>query len=718
MKRLMALLGFTSFAVLLAVLFLGVASAPYIALISAVLFAVSMFIPKVRRDKTIPVAFAAAFLAVLWIFVYTNSVIVPIWDNYSDVTADVCVQQNRAVYYHNGYYCYEGEVLTADGNDVNSGIIIHSEDFIPSEPYDRLNFRCDLRATQYSSDHSKGIYLETYIFEDHPVTVITEGNKPPMYYVQKLNGALRQGLFMELDKDAAAFSSAMLLGDKYSMDSWVKELFRVSGISHITVVSGLHLSVISFVTGSLLNKILKKQWVCSVVTIAILILFAALTGFGFSVTRALVVQSVFIAGSLFRRRSDSMNLLGLAALMILIPNPCAAGDIGMQLSFLSTLGIILWSNKITTFIMDRLTKIKFASIIETFVNAFSTSLCATLWTLPVTILTFGGVSTVGLIINIIVVPLLTYFLVLVMLCAVSHYIFFFPFIADSLAFVINLGYDALIFLCQVMSGLPYSYLRTDDAYFVLWLCSSILLLAIANIFGKRRAYNAAVLCSVMILLVSSACSDIARENQLLLTFADTGGDYSLVAETSSGCAVLLGNGRREKIYLLENELSYMKNSALNLYVNPGGKHSDDYEEKILSSFDYNHILRYDKDISKIEHCGDGKSAYYETFSVSLRDNAKLELISGKECLYEYLLAGDKEVLILTDNADIAEIPPDYRSPDILITRCVPDNLHLFRTHTLIVPGKDFTAEAVAEVCAPVCQEIIVGAERYKIDLKS
>lgn len=718
MKRLMALLGFTSFAVLLAVLFFGISSAPYIALISVMLFAVSMLIPRVRRDKTIPVAFAAAFVAVMWIFAYTNIMILPVFDAYSGQSADICVEQLRPVYTLNGYYCYEGKILEADGKGVNSKIIIHSEDYIPSEPYDKLIFRCDLRGTQYSSNLSKGIYLETYIFEDHPVTVTADSNKPPMYYVQKLNGALRQGLFMELDKDAAAFSSAMLLGDKYSVDSEVKELFRASGISHITVVSGLHLSVIAFVVKSLLDRVINKRWISGVVTIGCLILFAALTGFGFSVMRALVLQSVFIAGGLFKRKSDSLNFLGLAALFILIPSPYAAGDIGMQLSFLSTLGIILWSNKITAFIMERLSKIKFASKVESFVNAFSASLCASVWTFPVTIFVFGSVSTAGLAINMVVVPLLTPLIVLVMLCSVTHYIAFLPFIADSIAVVINLAYDALIFLCRFMTGLPYSYLRIDDAYFVLWLCSSILLLAIANIFGKKRAYILAVLCSVMILLVSSSCFNVSKENTLLLKFTDTGRGYSLIAETASDYVVLAGNGSREKVYLLEKELSYMKSSAGNLYINSGGKYSDIYEEKIRSLFDYNHILRYDKDISKIEYCDDGGSAYYETLSVTLRDNVKLELISGKECLYEYLLAGDKEVLILTDNADIAEIPLDFRSPDILIARCVPDNLHLLRIHTLIVPGEDYTAHAVAEVCAPVCREIIVGADKYKIDLKS
>ena len=721
MKRLMALLGFTSFAVLLAVLFCTTAAVPYIVVLSVVLFGVSMLIPRVRRDKTLPIAFAASALAVLWIFAYTNIVILPVFDAYSGESADICVEQRRTVYTLNGYYCYEGEILEADGKEVNSKIIIHSKDYIPSEPYDRISLNCELSKAKYASNLSKGIYLETYIFSGHPVNVSTDGNKPPMYYVLELNSALRQGLFMELDKDCAAFSSAMLLGDKYSMSQQMKELFRASGISHITVVSGLHLSVISTVAGRIFKKLLKKPWLSGCATIIVLFLFAALTGFGFPVVRAFVLQSVFILGGLFRRKSDSLNLLGLAALVILIPNPYAAGDIGMQLSFLATLGIILWSKKISGFIMKHLLKIKLLSkipFIENFTDAFSASVSATIWTLPVIIFTFGSVSTVGVVINIIIVPLLTPLLVLVMLCSVTHYIAFLPFIADSLAFVIKLFYDALVGFCSFMTKLPYSYVRTDEAYFILWLCSTILLLAIANLFGKRKAYVTAVLCSVMLLLISSSAFNISRENMLILNFVDTGKGYSLVVETTSGHTVLTSYGSREKLYVVDDELNRMKSSSGNIYINSGGTYSDFYEENILYEFDYNHILRYDRDVSKIKTCvGDDEALYYESLTLSLWDRASLELISGKERLYEYLYAGDKEILIFTDKADISELPLEYRSPDILITRCVPSNLLLLKADTLIVPGDDFTSQVVAEFCAPICSEIIVGAQEYKIDLR-
>ena len=66
--------------------------------------------------------------------------------------------------------------------------------------------------------------------------------------------------------------------------------------------------------------------------------FMGLAGFSPSVTRAGIMMLLYLGGFLLRREPDSLNSLGLAALVILFANPFAAADLGMLLSFSATAG--------------------------------------------------------------------------------------------------------------------------------------------------------------------------------------------------------------------------------------------------------------------------------------------------------------------------------------------------------------------------------------------
>ena len=130
---------------------------------------------------------------------------------------------------------------------------------------------------------------------------------------------------------------ALLIGDKSNFSDSFSEQVADTGVSHIFAVSGMHLS---FFVSAILVFGRNRRWVCAL-AIAAAFLFAAVTGFSASVVRAAVMQTSVLTAPLFRRENDSLTSLSASLLLLLCGNPYAVADVGLQLSFLSVLGLSL-----------------------------------------------------------------------------------------------------------------------------------------------------------------------------------------------------------------------------------------------------------------------------------------------------------------------------------------------------------------------------------------
>ena len=133
---------------------------------------------------------------------------------------------------------------------------------------------------------------------------------------------------------------ALLLGDRYNIPASIEELFQYSGVVHILAISGFNISIVAgliFIFLKLLPIPRKGQYL---LTIGLVILYAFMTGGRPSVVRAAIMATVFLAGFVVERETETLNNLALAAGIILLMNPSNLFDVGFQLSFLSVFAII------------------------------------------------------------------------------------------------------------------------------------------------------------------------------------------------------------------------------------------------------------------------------------------------------------------------------------------------------------------------------------------
>ncbi|MBQ8001135.1 MAG: ComEC/Rec2 family competence protein [Ruminococcus sp.] len=714
MKRLLGLTGITCLCALTACFYFEESVVFIAGIVSLVLFVVSMLVPSVRKEGTLPLAFATIAVCVMLFMGYTHLYVQPLQQTYEGKTCQVTAVQKKEVYMQGKYYCYELDVSTIGGEQVNTGLLLYSREHIFSEPYDEVCFEGELTQCVYSGEMSKRLFLRCHLpDEDAVVEVTTPDKKPLMYHIIRLRSYLRTSLYMELPYDTASFASAVLLGDKHAISDEVTDLLRLCGLSHISVVSGLHLSIIAAVFKKIFRAMFRNKYVYTFLTVLAILSFALLTGFGIPVIRSAVMLIIFNIGNLVSRRSDSLNSIGAAALLILLPNPYAVGDIGMLLSFFATIGIVVWSDKLSAPVklrVDNLWIMQFSVVrfvTDTIVYSVVCSVCATVWTLPISIIFFGGFSLVSVVANLLTVPFLTIVIICAALCALLHHIEFLPLLSDIFGFVVNLYYEYLIFICSSLSKLPFAYINTDKIYFYIWLAVTLFLIAVALLIDSKAGYRITVAFSLLILLWSAFAYNLSRESVITLHIPDTGTALSVVAESTDGYAVLSCGGSKWSGYVLEEVIQDLSSQGRNVLVSTSEENSFLYAENLMNEFDYERVLLYDNNST---YTSAEVSTYTSEQTLYLWDKLKVELMPADGVVYEYITAGDTDILILPDGADAISIQQEYRTPDIIITHRFVDNIGLLSCDTLIIPGDDYMSLATAEISAPIANKIITGMD--------
>lgn len=169
-------------------------------------------------------------------------------------------------------------------------------------------------------------------------------------WINKLRNALKNNLRTLLPSDTASIAIALFLGDSSLIEDTQKQTFSNASLSHVLAISGMHVTYVIVECSWILNRFDKRK--SKYVFIVFLIFFAQLAGGSPSVIRAVIMSSIMIASKIFYRKSDVINNISISCLIILIMNPYNILNLGFQLSFLGTLGIVLFNKKIEEYLDD------------------------------------------------------------------------------------------------------------------------------------------------------------------------------------------------------------------------------------------------------------------------------------------------------------------------------------------------------------------------------
>ncbi len=210
----------------------------------------------------------------------------------------------------------------------------------------------------------------------------------------------------------AGILKALLVGERGSVPQDMEGLYARTGVNHILSISGFHVSIIALVLYQLLARLSRcsefllrynLRRVLLLATLPVLISYLLITGAAPATTRSVLMVAACFLGLLVEREGDPVNLLALAALVILAISPQALFDLSFQLSFLAFWGIlVLYPLLIHPFAGMR------KGILYRFIQFCAVSVAAIAATMLPVAYHFHRFSVIGLVSNFIVVPLMGY----------------------------------------------------------------------------------------------------------------------------------------------------------------------------------------------------------------------------------------------------------------------------------------------------------------------
>jgi competence protein ComEC len=262
--------------------------------------------------------------------------------------------------------------------------------------------------------------------------------------------------------------------------------------------------------------------------------FMTITGFTASCVRAGIMMLLLLAGELFSRKADSLNSLGLAAMALTLLSPLSAGQLGLELSFGATLGIVLFQSRFSA-PARKWKKCRWARPLW---EGLSVTAAALVLTAPISLLRLpGGVSLLTFPANLLFVPLSGAAMIL---GGLSLAIAPLSYLAAPLC-------DWTLRGVRWLSGLPAPVLRGEGAALapVFAFCAVIAALALLlRYFGKpvRLRYTAALLCAALVLCGWLPGALQSRKATLQRLETGAGAAYLL---SQGGRAALLGCGGDE-----------------------------------------------------------------------------------------------------------------------------------------------------------------------------
>lgn len=251
--------------------------------------------------------------------------------------------------------------------------------------------------------------------------------------------------------------------------------------------------------------------------IVTVVIYSLMTGLGASVIRAACMLIFVLLGKLIDRDAHSISLLSFVALLMLIYNPMYINDVGFQLSFIVTFGILVMAPAVARF------KNKFLDFLA---GTVAIPIIAQLWVIPIQIFYFNNISLYSVFANIMSVPILMVLsfggFVSSLLCAIKPLA---NFICQVFDFILNPLLTILVNISDFWGKLPHSTMQTTHpSVFQIFVYYGILL-CIAGLLYKelREKYLKKLLIAFAVLFVIWMITLIPVKNSNLeITAFDVG----------------------------------------------------------------------------------------------------------------------------------------------------------------------------------------------------
>lgn len=295
--------------------------------------------------------------------------------------------------------------------------------------------------------------------------------------------------------------------DAVAPPDYIKASFVNSGLLHILAASGMNVAFIYGFWVFFMRRIRAPFKLTVLTGMGVVIIYTFMTGLGASVIRAALMLLFILAGKLIDRDAHTVSLLAFVAMLMLIYNPAFINDVGFQLSFIVTFGLLTTANVIFE-------KYKESKIPDWLIGAILIPVIAQIWVAPIQMFYFNTFSTYSVLANVLSMPFLS---VISFGGFVSSIIAILTPFTDKICMfsdiILNFILNILVFISDFFAGLPHSLLTTTHPnIFQLFIYYGIVLFVTMSIktgFNKRLVSTCILLFTILLLsLINIPSNDL------------------------------------------------------------------------------------------------------------------------------------------------------------------------------------------------------------------
>lgn len=390
-----------------------------------------------------------------------------------------------------------------------------------------------------------------------------EGN--PLYAaLLALKRSARATIGSILHEPAASLLAGILLGVESDIPADLMENFSATGTTHIIAISGFNITIISGIFAGLSRRLFGRQratWVA----IAGVLLYTLFVGASAAVVRAAIMGSLYLWGRHLGRATFAPVSLAVAAILMTLLNPFVLWDVGFQLSFAATLGLVLYTDPLergAVRLLGRVAPARQARRVVGWISeALLVTLAAQLTTTPLILYYFRRLSLVTLLSNLLILPAQPAVMIGGGLATLAGLIWL-P-AGQMLGWVAWLFLTYTIETVRLTARVPYAWLDVGRmSGWMVWGFWGLLggLTWWGNQSGERKAdlrERVATLCrsltarasdrammsvSAILLVLSAVAWYTLPDGRLHVSFLDVGQGDAVFIQTPSGRQVLMDGG--------------------------------------------------------------------------------------------------------------------------------------------------------------------------------
>jgi competence protein ComEC len=377
-----------------------------------------------------------------------------------------------------------------------------------------------------------------------------------LLYALKARAA--EAINQALPEPQAGLLNGILLGNQRGLSPDLEDAFSRVGASHVIAISGFNMVILSGTVMTLLNRLHLGRGRTALIGVIVIALYALFVGASAAVLRAALMTSLLVIAEGIRRKTYAPASLAFAVIALSLLTPTILWDVGFQLSFFATLGLVLFADPLQRWLTDRLEamqgRLGVLAVIDWLKEPLLVTLAVQITTLPLTILYFEQFSPALLLVNLLIVPAQSALLIIGLLAVLVSIVS--PALAQLLFWVDMLFLTWTIEIVRLFARQEWAAvaLTTDPRLIALYLSllmgSAVMLATQPTWYARfqqlvkgRAALSSLLMAGAALSLLQVSLAFSRPDGKLHVWFLNLGQSNTVLIQTPGGAHILYNGGR-------------------------------------------------------------------------------------------------------------------------------------------------------------------------------